>query len=87
MRWREALHHPRRGLGDTDEEGHKGAATLAAALAVRCRDVRVVFPPEGVKDAREWKARGATAADVEAAIEVSAPARLGVRVMQPGVRP
>jgi len=73
-------------VGDADEEGHQGAAALASALAVRCRDVRVVFPPEGVKDAREWKRRGATRADVETAIEASAVVKLKIGAVRKRVR-
>jgi len=72
-------------VGDTDDQGRSGAATLASALTVRCRDVRVIFPPEGVKDLREWKRRGAAHADVAAAIEAAVTVRLGVRVLG-GVR-
>lgn len=73
-------------VGDGDEPGREGAEQVASALAVSC-SVRVIYPPEGTKDAREWKRRGAIRADVEAAIEASAPVRLVVRVLESRVRP
>lgn len=73
-------------VGDTDEQGRGGAGALAAALAIVSRDVRVIHPPGGVKDAREWKKRGATRQDVLAAIETAQPRRLAVRVRMIGGR-
>lgn len=67
-------------VGDRDVAGTKGAAALAAALAATCTVVRVVHPPEGVKDAREWKKSGATRVDIEGAIQSSATVELTVRV-------
>ena len=44
--------------------------------------VRIISPPVGVKDAREWKRRGATAADVQAAIDAAPVRKLAVSVSQ-----
>ena len=44
---------------DANGVGQRGAETLAAVLVAYSRSVRVITPPAGVKDAREWKrARG-----------------------------
>jgi len=74
-------------VGDRDDVGQSGALELATALAVRCADVRVVMPPEGVKDLRAWKALGARHHDLESAIAVSSLVRLGLRVVLVGGRP
>lgn len=74
-------------LGDRDEVGAAGADDLASALAARCSDVRVIYPPEGMKDAREWKRGGATRTDIEEAIHSARVVTLGVRLRHAGVRP
>lgn len=61
-------------LADSDGPGQRGAESLARTLLLYCRSVRVVRPPDGIKDARAWKAAGATLADIQAAIE-AAPVR------------
>lgn len=71
-------------VADADDVGRAGAAELAAALAVTCQDVREVHPPEGTKDVRDWKKRGATREDVLAAVETARPRRLAVRVRATG---
>ena len=70
-------------VGDRDEAGTRGADEISSALAVG-RAVRVILPPEGIKDVREWKRRGATAADVEAAIAAAPRIILGVCVRTGG---
>lgn len=42
-------------VGERDEGvGHTGAHAIAQKLIPACASVRVIFPPEGVKDLREW---------------------------------
>ncbi|HYW80449.1 MAG TPA: toprim domain-containing protein, partial [Thermoguttaceae bacterium] len=65
-------------VADGDEPGQRGAKSLAARLAVYCAAVRIVTPPDGIKDARAWKQSGATAADVQAAIDAAPVRRLPV---------
>ena len=67
-------------IADHDEPGQKGADRLAAALLAYVPIVRVVIPPPGVKDARDWKRAGATAADVHLAIGAATPKTLKIRV-------
>lgn len=50
-------------IPDNDEPGKLGAGKLADELCGRY-DVRVVPPPDGVKDVRAWLAAGVTKADV-----------------------
>jgi hypothetical protein len=67
-------------VADADAAGIGGAESLAAKLTAYCPMVRVVTPPAGVKDAREWKRRGATAADVQATIDAAPVRKLSVSV-------
>ena len=41
-------------FGDNGAAGERGAHALASTLKLYAPDVRVVFPPSGVGDAREW---------------------------------
>jgi hypothetical protein len=65
-------------VADADAPGQRGAESLATVLVVYCSEVRIIAPPAGVKDAREWKRRGATAADVQAAIDAARVRKLTV---------
>ena len=67
---------------DANGVGQRGAETLATVLLAYSQSVRVITPPAGVKDAREWKRRGATAADLEAAIDAAPMRKLVVRVQR-----
>jgi hypothetical protein len=69
-------------VADGDEPGQRGADRLATALLAYVPIVRVVIPPPGVKDARDWKRAGATAADVHLAIQAAA-----VRTVKVKARP
>lgn len=53
---------------DADDAGAKATARLVPMLVRTAKTVRVVRPPDGIKDARAWLNAGATRADVEAAI-------------------
>jgi len=66
-------------VADADTPGRRGAENLASVLAAYSPAVRIIAPPPGVKDAREWKRRGARAADVQAAIDAAPVRRLAVQ--------
>jgi DNA primase len=66
-------------FSDGDEPGQRGAAGLASALAVYGPAVRVIRPPEGIKDARDWLRSGARRRDVEEVINAGRVLRLVVR--------
>jgi hypothetical protein len=55
-------------VADADEPGRRGADKLASALRVYIRTVRVIWPPEGIADARDWLRAGGRRVDVEAAL-------------------
>lgn len=67
---RQHHHHQVVIVGDGDAPGRRGATDLADRLC-RIADTHLVFPPDGVKDAREWVRAGATSADMIAVIEAS----------------
>jgi DNA primase len=68
-------------VGDDDAPGQRGAESLASTLRAISKNVRIIFPPNGVKDAREWKGCGATRADVEAAINHAPYLRMAVKAV------
>jgi len=72
-------------VGDRDEVGQRGAKEISAALAA-LRVVRVILPPAGIKDIREWKRRGARATDVDAAIAAAPQVILGAHARTGGRR-
>jgi len=66
-------------VADGDLPGQRGAENLASALVAYCRSVRVITPPAGVKDTRDWKHAGATTVDVLAAIDAAPLRRLVIQ--------
>lgn len=71
-------------VADNDAIGRSRAQSLGRHLSTVHANVRVIFPPDGVKDAREWKKRGANAASIESAIAATAPIRLVISVTKRG---
>lgn len=71
-------------IRDNDEPGVQGAEALARALALYSRDVRVIAPPDRVKDLRDWIASGATRTDVERVITVGEVRRLNLNIVTKG---
>lgn len=45
--------------------GFQGAVRMVKVFKYHCKDVRVVSPPEGVKDFRAWASAGLTRSDIE----------------------
>lgn len=73
-------HQPREAIimADADEPGQRGAASLASCLLLYC-PVRLVTPPHGFKDVREWVKGGATFAAVQTVIDAAPVRRLGIK--------
>jgi hypothetical protein len=65
-------------VSDSDEPGLLGAHNLATVLVAYAPVVRVIVPPNGIKDARDWLRAGGTRQDVEEAIRAAAERRLRV---------
>lgn len=66
-------------LADQDEPGRRGADRLASRLLLHIPDVQMIWPPSSVKDARAWKRSGATAADIQAAVDSARVRKLCVK--------
>jgi len=60
-------------VADGDQPGQVGAKTLASELSSLSVELRIVAPPLGVKDAREWKQVGAAASAVLSAPAITFP--------------
>jgi len=78
-------------VGDNDQPdrhgrrpGQDGADRLAANLAAYVPVVRMITPPNGIKHARAWKQAGATAANVQAAIDAALVRRLRIKTTMKG---
>ena len=65
-------------LADPGEPGQRGAAALASVLAAHAPIVRVISPPPGISDARDWKLHGATRDDILTAIKAAPPVKLRI---------
>jgi phage/plasmid primase-like uncharacterized protein len=65
-------------VADRDGPGMRDARNLASVLVAYVPALRTIVPP--AKDAREWIRGGATNAVVKAAIDVTTPKRLEIRV-------
>jgi len=58
-------------VSDRDDHGagQRGAGALASALLLYAPSVRIIYPPDGIKDVREWKRAGATREDIQAVLD------------------
>lgn len=66
-------------VGDGDAPGRAGAEKLANALAIHCPSVKVVYPPDGTKDLRQWLCAGLRPETLQRIIEATEPIKLKVR--------
>ena len=66
-------------VADHDAPGKRGAADLASQLVVYCQSVRVIAPPEGIKDVRAWLISGATHNDIIQSVQSAAVWRIAIR--------
>lgn len=56
-------------IADSDIPGQRGAENLASVLVAYSPGVKVITPPDGIKDARAWLRAGGTRQDVQQAID------------------
>ena len=63
-------------VADNDPPGRKGAEALASELVLYCLTVRLVYPPDGIKDLRQWKVIGLTREQLQSVIKQSKPLRI-----------
>jgi hypothetical protein len=69
-------------VADGDEPGRRGADNLASVLVVYCHSVRVIEPPAGIKDVRDWLRSGGNRRAVEQLIEAAPARRLAIRTRE-----
>lgn len=67
-------------VADGDGPAKRGADSLAAALVAYCPTLRVIVPPAGMTDAREWRRHGATRQEVQTVIDATPVRKLKVHV-------
>ncbi len=67
-------------IGDNDppkedgrRPGKEGAEKLAGKLLLHCSSVKVVYPPDGIKDLRQWFRAGLTSGKLQQIIEDTKP--------------
>ncbi len=66
-------------VADADEPGRCGANNLASVLVAYVPSVRIITPPAGLHDARDWLRAGGARHDVEEAIGAAVVRRLVIR--------
>ena len=71
-------------VSDGDGPGWLGAESLAVVLMAHCQAIRVIAPPDGIDDAREWKRAGATRQEVEKVIQAAPVRRLSIHTRTKG---
>jgi hypothetical protein len=76
-------------VSDNDEggQGQAGALDLAGRCRLRCRDVRLISPPGGIKDVREWVRSGARRADLLHLVESTRAGRVAISCRPIGAAP
>ena len=72
-------------VADHDKPGQRGAESLVTAALPYVPKVRVITPPDGLKDARAWRQAGATHHDALQVISAAAVRRLSVHRKAQGV--
>ncbi|MFX0194890.1 MAG: hypothetical protein ACFFCW_02115 [Candidatus Hodarchaeota archaeon] len=60
-------------ISDDDCAGKTGAEKLAKVLTLYCSSVKVIYPPEGVKDLRQWLICDLTDAELQDVIKRAKP--------------
>jgi hypothetical protein len=65
-------------IADNDTAGRMGADRLASVLALCCQSLRVVCPPAGVKDLRQWFNAGLTSEALRQTIAGTRPTSVQV---------
>lgn len=72
--------------GENDEAGRRGAEKIARGLVGEAASVRVVYPPEGIKDLRAWlQSRGPDATRQELLEAIAAAAPIEAQVSEKGM--
>lgn len=73
-------------VADRDLPGERGASSLAQVLRIYCPSIRMIRPPNGVKDLRAWVRNGATHTDILRRINEATSLKLRI-IMRPNDGP
>lgn len=73
-------------VADRDAVGIAGATKLANTVAMHCPSVRILQPPDGIKDLRQWLNRGLTPQALQDIVTTLAPIRVRTSFSRKGVR-
>lgn len=73
-------------VADRDTVGIAGATRLANTIALHCPSVKMVQPPDGIKDLRQWLNQGLTPQAFQNIVTTLAPIRVRVSFSRKGVR-
>ncbi len=65
-------------IGDNDLPGRKGAEKLAQVMVLHCPNVKIVYPPEGINDLRQWMQAGLTHEELQTVINRTIPIRINI---------
>jgi DNA primase len=65
-------------IGDNDDGGRFGVERLSDTLVLYCKDIRIVYPPEGIKDLRDWLRIGLAAEKLRGIIGNTKPVRIRI---------
>ena len=66
-------------IGDNDKIGRDGAEKLAGKLLLYCSSVKIIYPPDTVKDLRQWLQGGLTSEKLQKIIENTKPLIMELR--------
>lgn len=72
-------------VADRDAVGIAGATRLANAIALHCPSVKIIQPPDAIKDLRQWLNRGLTPQALQDVMSTLAPIRVRVSFSRKGV--
>lgn len=73
-------------FGDNGSAGERGAHSLAQLLRLYCKDVRVIFPPSGLSDARDWVRLEGSRLAFERMVAAAEPVPFRLKSDEEGVR-
>lgn len=65
-------------VGDNDAVGRAGVEKLVDVLVLHCPCVRIVYPPDDIKDLREWRQAGLIHETLQQIIEDAKPVELAI---------
>lgn len=66
-------------IGDNDSGGRAGVERLSDMLVLYCKDVKIVYPSESIKDLRDWLRTGLTSGQLQQIIKNTKPLTMELR--------